>query len=107
MKITLSQLRKIIKEEVKRSLLRETPEAAGHIEVPKLSMIADNIGMSLDELIEEFKAIADDNNINVSYSDETGSLSGSGSYESLKLLATEFDAFVGEPAGSISIVTRI
>ena len=110
MKITINQLRRIIKEEVKRSALREMParkmpmpepEVDGQIEIPNISMIADNLEMPLKKFVIMIKGVARKNAIVVNfegpqgegdgYSAEYDSLLGYGSYDSLMKFAALLD----------------
>ena len=110
MKITINQLRRIIKEEVKRSALREMParkmpmpepEVDGQIEIPNISEIADNLEMPLKKLVTMIKGVARKNAIVVNfegpqgegdgYSAEYDSLLGHGSYTSLMKFAALLD----------------
>jgi len=112
MKITINQLRRIIKEEVKRSALREMParkmpmptpepEVDGQIEIPNISMIADNLEMPLKKCVTMIKGVARKNAIVVNfegpqgegdgYSAEYDSLLGYGSYTSLMKFAALLD----------------
>jgi len=110
MKITINQLRRIIKEEVKRSALREMParkmpmpepEVDGQIEIPNISEIADNLEMPLKKLVTMIKGVARKNAIVVNfegpqgegdgYSAEYDSLLGYGSYTSLMKFAALLD----------------
>ena len=54
MKITTAQLRKIIKEEVRKTLrlIEMAEEADAYIEIPNVSVHAEGAGMSIDEFVD-------------------------------------------------------
>jgi len=113
MKITLSQLRRIIKEEVKRSLLREMEEEVdASIEITDVSVHAEGLEMSVEEFVDMVKGIAQKNMINISfegpqgegdgYSDEYDSLLGYGPKASLMKFARALDMELSSGPQSMS-----
>ena len=107
MKITINQLRRIIKEEVKRSLLREVEEVDAQFEIPDISVHAEGLEMSAEEYVDMVKDIARKNKINIrfegpegdgdGYSQEYDSLLGYGPEAELKRFASSLDTELNGP----------
>ncbi|NBW06511.1 MAG: hypothetical protein EBR82_00620 [Caulobacteraceae bacterium] len=114
MKITVNQLRRIIKEEVKRSLLREMEEEAdASFEIPEISVRAEGADMSVHEFVgmvkgmaKKYKSItfepANALDKGDGYSAEYDSLLSYGSRSELKSLARDLDEELMGGAQSIS-----
>ena len=114
MKITLPQLRRIIKEEVKRSLLREMEEAEeadAFIEIPDIRAHATGSDMSVKQFCDMVRSLGqkrpsirfeDARGEGDGYSREYDSLHAVGSKQDLDAMAQELDDVLMGGAQSIS-----